>query len=184
MIFPKHEGRIALSQQVADIDDPLAPQTSLFDYVKFKEFFLAPEISCPDLICSSETAILDVDSLASNITWSLTPSYIYSGATTGSGKTATINVTSLATGQYGKITYTFEMPSGENFEAEKSFWVGPPDEQYLDLTATMGGDDKLISGEQNQIVASYNGGPGTPLIDHDFYIIQNLQGFESLKVLL
>ncbi|MBW6534430.1 MAG: family 16 glycosylhydrolase [Mariniphaga sp.] len=76
--FPMHEGKIALSQQVAgNVNFPITPQTSMFDWVTYKKFFLAPEITCPNLICSSGTATLDVDSEATNITWQLSPSSLF-----------------------------------------------------------------------------------------------------------
>lgn len=127
--YPNLEQKLILSQQITKVlgggDLIETPQTSSFDWVKVKEYFLAPEISCPDLICTTGTSVLDVDSKATNITWALTPANLFSGAKTGSGKTASITAASNVSGQ-GKITYTFTMPSGETFTAEKTFWVGKP----------------------------------------------------------
>jgi len=122
--YPKDSVRIILSQQVTSTSGIVAPQTSYFDYVRVKQFFLAPEITVPSLICSSGTATMDVDPLATNITWQLTPSSLF---TTSNGVTHTANITraSGANG-LGKITYTFNMPSGESFTADKEFWVGVP----------------------------------------------------------
>ncbi len=138
--YPSLKQHVVLSQQVTrygiripgtdEIINPstneiVIPQTSSFDWVKVREFFLAPEISFPDIICSTDTAIIDVDSSALNFTWSLTPTNLFSGDKTGTGKNVTIIPATGASGQ-GKITYTFKMPSGEQFEAEKTFWVGKP----------------------------------------------------------
>ena len=101
------------------------PQTTSFHWVSAKTFFLAPEITVPSLICSSGTSVLDVDLKASNITWSLAPTSLFFGAKTGTGKMASITTATGASGQ-GKITYSFNMPSGEIFTAEKTFWIGKP----------------------------------------------------------
>ena len=126
--FPKHAGAIILSQQVSNhVNNPIVqPQTTLFDWVSYREFFDTPEITVPELVCSnsSETATLDVDERASNITWTLSPSNMFT-TTSGSGSTANI-VTSYSANGTGAITYSFEMPSGETFTKSKAFWVGTP----------------------------------------------------------
>ena len=105
-------------------DDISAPQTSLFELVTFSPFFLSPEITVPSVVCSTGTVTLDVDPLATNITWQLSPSSLFT-TSSGSGKTANIVRATGANG-LGKITYTFQMPSGETFTAFKDFNVGPP----------------------------------------------------------
>lgn len=128
--FPRHICETVLQMQlnsnIIGRESALLPATLEVDYVTVRQFFLTPEITVPSLICSSGTAILDVDSQATNITWSLTPSNLFSGSKTGTGKTATITAATGASGQ-GKITYTFKMPSNETFTVEKTFWVGKPD---------------------------------------------------------
>ncbi|HKJ80287.1 MAG TPA: family 16 glycosylhydrolase, partial [Prolixibacteraceae bacterium] len=89
--FPRHEGNIRLSQQVAGtVNNPVAPQTSLFDWVTFKSFFEAPTITCPDFIYSGNdcTPTLNVNPKAQNVTWSLSPASLFTGKLTGKGKTA------------------------------------------------------------------------------------------------
>jgi hypothetical protein len=101
------------------------------NYVTVKKFFLPPEISCPVVVCSTGTATLDVDSKASNITWTLSPGAYFSGATSGTGKTASIT----ASGNYngtGKVKFNFSMPSGETFSAEQTFGLKGP--RYEDIT--------------------------------------------------
>lgn len=131
--YPSLSLNVVLSQQILQGYDllgrsipPIAPQTSYFDYIKVKRFFLSPEITCPDVICSTSTATLDVDSLASNITWSLTPGYLFSGATSGSGTSVSVVPTTNGYHGMGKITFTFNMPSGETFTAEKEIRVNGP----------------------------------------------------------
>jgi hypothetical protein len=121
-----------LCQQLWPYDDDLdnieVPVASTFNWVRAKEFFLAPEITCTPVICSSGTAAMDVTPSADSITWSLTPTNLFSGIKTGTGKNATITAAAGASGQ-GKITYTFKIPSGESYEtftAEKTFWIGKP----------------------------------------------------------
>lgn len=126
--FPQYPQRIILSQQIIKpkTNSVVAPQTSYFDYVKVKQFFLSPEITCPTLICNNTTANLSVDSRATNITWTLSPSNKFS-VSSGSGLSA--NIIPSGTSFSGTITYSFMMPSvpiGETFTASKSFWVGKP----------------------------------------------------------
>lgn len=125
--FPQHAGHIILSQQASgNVEMPLvAPQTSLFDWVTFKQFFLAPEITLSsDNICASGTATASLDEDASDISWSLSPASLFTGTTSGSYTTASINVASTASG-LGKITFTFKM-GDETFTVDKSFWAGKP----------------------------------------------------------
>ncbi len=69
---------------------------------------------------------MDVDPAATNISWALTPTSLFSGATKGTGKIANIVRASGVNG-LGKITYTFTMPiSGESFTAENEVWIGGP----------------------------------------------------------
>ena len=88
--WPEHKLGVVLSQQVMrtevhappyDFLNPITPQTSCFDWVKVREFFLAPEITCPNIICTNGTAIMDVAPDAANITWSLSPTNLFSGST-------------------------------------------------------------------------------------------------------
>lgn len=66
--FPSRALEVRLSQQIIDpLGAPVVPQASYFDYVRVKQFFLAPEITVPSYICSTGTASLDVDPLATNI---------------------------------------------------------------------------------------------------------------------
>ena len=134
--YPEVPVNVILSQQILQpyyfynneiaLVDPVCPQISYFDYVNIKQFFLAPEITCPDYVCSSgDTASLDVDELASNITWELSPSGSFTNSS-GSGETATITPKYSTSSFEGTLTYSFEMPSGETFTAEDDFFVNPP----------------------------------------------------------
>lgn len=123
--YPNLSLSIILSQQVIDpLGAIISPQTSYFDYVRVKQFFLAPEITCPSVICTTGTATMDVASEATNISWQLTPSSLFTNAS-GRGSTANIVASNGANG-FGKITYSFQMSIGETFTAEKIFWVGIP----------------------------------------------------------
>lgn len=130
--FPEFAMQLILSQQVTQPYNvlgqeinPSYPQTTYFDWVSVKRFFPTPVITCSDKICSSTTATFGVASEAYDITWSLTPTNLFSGDKTGTGKNVSITAASGASGQ-GKITFTFKMPSGETFTSEKNFWVGKP----------------------------------------------------------
>lgn len=125
--YPQLKQQVILSQQIVrygrlcpDSAKIITPQTSLFHWVRVREFFLAPEITCPENISTTVTATMDVDKAATEITWELTPEILFSGITSGKGLKATITPkTNLHRG--GKITYRFKMPSGETFSAKKEF---------------------------------------------------------------
>jgi len=135
--YPQYPMRIILSQQIWNYNNNspgygiTTPQTSVFHWVRYKEFFLSPEITLSsNIICSSGNASMDVDPAATNISWVLTPSNLFSGASTGTGKIANITRATGANG-IGKITYTFQMPITmapyyESFTAEKEVWIGGP----------------------------------------------------------
>ncbi|MFW6290397.1 MAG: glycoside hydrolase family 16 protein [Mariniphaga sp.] len=95
------------------------PQSSWFHRVKVREFFLAPEIHCPDNIWHTAVAMMDVDDQASDVTWKLIPQNNFAGPTSGKGLKATLT----PAGSFhavGKIVYRFKMPSGEAYTAEKT----------------------------------------------------------------
>ena len=131
--YPNKTMAIILSQQLFPYNGHMSnidvPVTSTFHWVKAKEFFLAPEITVtPSSICTQGIATIDVAPEAYDFSWILSPSYLFSGTKTGTGKTASITAASNVGGQ-GKIKYTFKMPSGgsyETFTAEKTFWIGKP----------------------------------------------------------
>ena len=130
--FPEFALNLILSQQITNPGStPIVPQTTYFDRVSVKRFFPTPEITCPNVVCSTETATLDVDPEASNITWTLSPGAYFSGATSGTGKTVTITPSGNYNGT-GKIKFNFSMPSGETFSAEQTFGVKGP--RYEDIT--------------------------------------------------
>jgi len=126
--YPTLPQYVILSQQVINYNNtsPIyginTPQTSNFHWVKVREFFLAPIITGPKYICSTATETLDVDPLASDITWQLTPSNLFT-TSSGTGKIANISRAAGASGT-GTLTYTFQMPSGETFTCNKAITVG------------------------------------------------------------
>ena len=135
--YPQLASKVHLSQQIVNYENYYAPQygintpqTSSFHWVKVREFFLAPEITLSsNIICSTGTASMNVDPAATNITWQLTPSYLFT-VSSGNGSTANIVRASGANGA-GKITYSFQMPSGETFTAQKDISVGAPLLSYI-----------------------------------------------------
>lgn len=106
--------------------------STYFDWVSVKRFFATPRITMNSYtICTNGSASLNVDPDATGITWSLSPTSFFSGNNSGTGRNASFNISSGASGE-AKITYTFEMPGGESFDVEKSFWVGEPNASEID----------------------------------------------------
>lgn len=121
--FPSRALEVRLSQQIIDpLGAVITPQTSYFDYVRVKQFFLSPEITVPSYICSTGIATLDVDPLATHISWQITPTNLVASPS-GTGLTTNITLLPAASG-IGTITYSFSMPSGETFTARKEIQVG------------------------------------------------------------
>ncbi|MCF6333949.1 MAG: family 16 glycosylhydrolase [Draconibacterium sp.] len=129
--YPELYLQVILSQQIITASNisgqftVVTPQTSYFEKVSVKRFFATPVITCPGLICSTETATLAVDTPATNITWSLSPGYLFSGAITGSGTSATI-IPSSSNHGLGKISFSFDMPSGESYSVKKDIRINGP----------------------------------------------------------
>ncbi len=169
--FPKHAVAIILSHHFSNhVNNSIVhPQTTLFDCFSFREFFDTPEITLSSIsICTTGTSILDVDDRATNITWILSHTALFTGATLGTGTNATINASS-SNGE-ATITYSFEMPSGETFSADKNFWVGVPNaiDVYDDPTYFYCGQMNIVNVDYgdytyydmgiNQVNWSYQGG--------------------------
>jgi hypothetical protein len=119
---------------------------------------------------------MDVDPAATNISWVLTPSYLFNGATSGNGTTVSISGASSCQGK-GKITYTFNMPSGETFTAEKEIWIKGPDanETSFDVyksngvRATKVGNTFLMCPNTTYQIYVMNSGP-VPLSNYNWTI--------------
>ncbi|HSO89019.1 MAG TPA: family 16 glycosylhydrolase [Draconibacterium sp.] len=120
--FPNDEMQTTFQMHIQK-NVPLSdlPVSMEVDYVKVSQYFLAPLIDCPKIIYSSDLVVLDVDSQATNISWHLEPASLFNKAH-GSGMLAEIIP---APGMHGraKITYWFNMPSGEKFSAAHDFLV-------------------------------------------------------------
>lgn len=129
--FPRHKCEIHLQMVLREIVERrvrrLLPAVMEVDYVRIRQFFLAPEISCRDTIYSSCVANLDVDDKATDIHWEIIPHEqqdLFSGPTSGNGTEALIIPSGRGEGK-GMVKFTFQMPSGESFTAEKVFEIIP-----------------------------------------------------------
>jgi hypothetical protein len=120
--FPHHHMQTTFQMHIQNgVTPDEIPVSMEVEYVKVKQFFLAPEIECPDVIFTEGTAIIDVDTLATNISWQLSPANLFVKSS-GIGKLA--NIIALPDDKReASIKYTFHMPSGEKFSATHSFVV-------------------------------------------------------------
>lgn len=138
------------------------PVSMQVDYVSVKQFFLAPEITLStQTVCTSGTATMDVDPAATNITWQLSPSSLFT-TSSGTGLTANITTSPTASGT-GTITFTFSMPSGETFTASKSFLIG--------LSASITGSTTISVGGTGNWTAHTT--CGTPPFSYEWYLSEN-----------
>jgi hypothetical protein len=120
--FPNDEMQTVFQMHIQK-DVPLndLPVSMEVEYVKVSQYFLAPRIDCPEIVYSDGIATLDVDSLATGISWHLSPDSLFAESR-GLGTLAEIVAAPDMRGQ-AKITYTFKMPSGEEFNAAHEFKV-------------------------------------------------------------
>lgn len=118
--FPNDEMQTTFQMHIQK-DVPLddLPVSMEVEYVKVSQYFLAPVIDCPEVVYSAASATLDVDSMATDISWQLLPENLFKNPS-GSGKSAEIKAVSDAHGK-ASLTYIFKMPSGENFSATSEF---------------------------------------------------------------
>lgn len=153
--FPVYPSHLSLFQALGT-DVPIyidVPQTTYVDYVSVKKFFATPKITLnSSVICTAGTATMDVATEASNITWQLTPTSLF---TTSSGTEKVANIVKAPGAQgLGKITYTFQMPSGETFTAAKDFWVGTPQNSKISATVMMGPSDNQLCRNTDMTIAA------------------------------
>jgi len=130
--FPDLPLKVILSQQIVrfgwidpEMERIITPQTSEFNWIRVREFFLAPEIDyIRESGSANATATLDVDSLAQNIKWYVSPKELFEGATSGTGKKAAFTFSEQKNSE-AEITFIFGMPDGKFYEAEKTFLTKP-----------------------------------------------------------
>lgn len=82
-----------------------------------------PPITGNDLMCSSANFTLQNVPAGVMATWSVNPTSLFTGSTSGSGATANLN-SSGSSGQ-ATLTYTLTSPCG-NLQIQRSIWVGTP----------------------------------------------------------
>jgi len=120
--FPNDEMQTTFQMHVQKdvrLDD--LPESMAVEYVKVSQYFLAPQIDCPEIIYSSGKAKLDVDSMATNHSWHLSPDSLFRKIQ-GTGTLAEINAKPGMSGK-ATITWWFNMPSGEKFSVVDTFML-------------------------------------------------------------
>ncbi len=133
--WPSVPVAVIVSQQILEEDEThiVTPQTSCFHYVKVQQYFRVPEIAYPGVVYSPDSAMLDVSDQAYDITWMLAPDSLFTGPTSGTGKTACIGPSDRHNGT-GEITWSFKMdPSGEIFSVSETFGVNGPRTEDISL---------------------------------------------------
>jgi len=82
-----------------------------------------PPITGTNLMCSSANFTFQNVPAGAMATWSVNPTSLFTGSTSGSGATANLN-SSGSSGQ-ATLTYSLTSPCG-NLQVQRSFWVGTP----------------------------------------------------------
>ncbi|MDR7128885.1 hypothetical protein J2X69_001217 [Algoriphagus sp. 4150] len=76
----------------------------------------------PNFLCSTSSFSLQNPPAGNSVTWSVSPTNLFSGNTSGNGNSANLNINSGSRG-LAILTYTILTSCG-NVEVKKSFWVG------------------------------------------------------------
>jgi len=89
-----------------------------------------PTVSGSKILCSSGSryTLNNAYSNASQITWSVSPSSLFYGATFGNGTTPFLKAKSSTVNGYARLKFTLRNQCGSVYQVkEYSFWVGTPD---------------------------------------------------------
>lgn len=131
-------------------------------------FINSSTISGPDLLCSPSAFNLQNLPAGSTATWSVTPSSLFTGSTSGSGTTATLTPSSTAAAQ-ATLTYTITTACG-NTQVQRAFWVGKP--------AMPGSPTVLVNVPPNRFTVSLTSPTIQGVTSYNWYVDGILQSGE------
>lgn len=94
-----------------------------------------PTVSGTDLLCTTNsTYSLQALPAGATATWTVSPTGLFGGSTSGSGTSASIRaLNNFSTSGQGKITFTVNTSCG-SFPVEKQMWVGVPSSNLISIT--------------------------------------------------
>ncbi len=82
-------------------------------------------VSGPNFLCSTNTLILEDVPVAATVSWTVTPTRLFSGSTSGTGSSATLTPFHTNTSGQATITFNVTTPCG-SVQIQRPFWVGKP----------------------------------------------------------
>lgn len=118
-----------------------------------------PSIAGPDFLCSADTYTLQNFPVGSTATWSVTPSWQFTGATSGSSTTATLTPSSRAAGQ-ATLTYTITTACG-NTQVQRVFWVGEADLNRISFSNPVDEFEYFCSSDYGNTFTIHSNSPNT-----------------------
>ncbi|SMD45869.1 Por secretion system C-terminal sorting domain-containing protein [Aquiflexum balticum DSM 16537] len=80
-------------------------------------------ISGPDYLCSTNTFTLQNVPVGSTVSWSVSPTHLFSGSTSGNGTNASLSPASWGSSGQATLTFSIEGDCG-TVESSTEFWVG------------------------------------------------------------
>jgi hypothetical protein len=84
---------------------------------------LQPTISGPDYLCSTNIFTLQNAPVGSTVSWTVSPTHLFSASTSGSSSSAQLSPSGFSASGQATITFEIETDCGE-VEIQRSFWVG------------------------------------------------------------
>lgn len=130
-------------------------------------------ITGPSFVCTTNTTLtLSNPPTGSSVTWAVTPTNLFgttSGASTsGSGTTATLRALNNWSSGQATITFTVTSSCGGPVNVQKTFWVGGPAAQGIDISNV---DDPMgLCPYTQYIVEAYGFAGGGPITEYEWLI--------------
>ncbi|EPA00267.1 putative calcium dependent protease [Indibacter alkaliphilus LW1] len=148
--------RTALQNSAIDMGIPGFDNT--YGYGRVNAFAavraVLPPVNGPALLCSSNSYVLaSLPPGGSSPTWSVTPTHLFSGSTSGSGTTANLSPYHHLTSGEATITFTVQTDCGP-INIPRTFWVGRP----ATPGSIIGDTSPSVGSYKNYIVASLPAG--------------------------
>ncbi|AFL84113.1 subtilisin-like serine protease [Belliella baltica DSM 15883] len=113
-----------------------------------------PTISGPDNLCSTSSYSLQNQPTGSTVSWSVSPTNLFSGATSGTG--ATVNLSPANSSVSGSATLTFSVTTDCGIvDIEKSIWIGEAAVNWIEFSNSANEFEQWCSSHDGNIFNIY-----------------------------
>ncbi|TXH28459.1 MAG: T9SS type A sorting domain-containing protein [Cyclobacteriaceae bacterium] len=150
---------------------PTTPGNVTFNYTVLGVTF--GSVTGPSFVCTTNTNItLSNAPTGASVTWAVTPTSLFgttSGASTsGSGASATVRALNNWSSGQATITFTVTSSCGGPVNVQKTFWVGGPAAQGIDISNVY--DPMTLCPYTEYIVEAYGFAGGGPITEYEWLI--------------